>query len=294
MEYPSTEASCDGNTASSSVSQKLQLGVVCDIEEEVQVVFNYNFIECGDVSSRFQYLDEFGESDGDETRYTCSEDAMFAAGSTSAITRRVPTVSMETDLWWKDNALPECFTIIDLPAESQDSSSSSLSLGPIIGGVVGGIAAICIAVVAFFYLKSRKTNHQNQPTKQEVVHTETREPVGPARQHENVLPHPHSGTRTVNSYPTSGAPASYPNSGVPASTGTYRMPVEPPSSPPQRDGHRHARRQDAYVPQFKDQSRSVTALPIASATPVVDNDDEEDTRGGGSSQEPSGRVLGDP
>lgn len=203
MTFPPVDAFCDGNTEPVVVQHALQLGVECNN------VFDYGtmYAECTDRGHRFESYNEFGATG---SRYTCVSEASFNRNSQTSFVRTVPEVSIETDLIWGTEAPNTCWTsgvgigevltltasptgapVADatesptsLPTTSPAnapfggpdpneprSSDSGSSMTVILGGAIGGVVVICIAVVAIVYIKRRGAEDSTNTPKEKVEET---------------------------------------------------------------------------------------------------------------------------
>lgn len=65
-------------------------------------------MECGELSDKFEQLDEFGMPG---PRYTCTQSAVFPIGSTQSATQTLPLVSIETDPTWSFDPDASCVSL---------------------------------------------------------------------------------------------------------------------------------------------------------------------------------------
>lgn len=149
----------------------MQLGIVCD--DVNAVTHSDRYLECGAKSNQFEHLDDFGQVG---TRWTCAEGAVFPASTTPSI-QVVAAVSIETDDLWATSAPAFCLDIVPTdPTASPVSSPASAPVpvavverdsnaGAIVGGVLGCLAIIMVAVVLIVYFKLQNSRGVGQNAK---------------------------------------------------------------------------------------------------------------------------------
>jgi hypothetical protein len=126
VDYPENEAFCDSNPANATIGQNLQLGVRCD-ENETYAGKVYNldlFFDCGEVSTQFDYLDEFGTKNGTGQNISCFQTLTIPRGSSKSDIQKVPGLSMETDESWQTTKIIGCYKIVPINPPSSPSAST--------------------------------------------------------------------------------------------------------------------------------------------------------------------------
>jgi hypothetical protein len=108
IEYPETSAYCKGNLVDTSVRHAVQLGIYCPGFDTAAFFYNSYFLECGKISTQFDYI---GDVSGHYSRFTCYESAIFAENSNQSVAQSVPALSIGTDKVWEQSANDlSCFT----------------------------------------------------------------------------------------------------------------------------------------------------------------------------------------
>ena len=142
------------------------------------------------------------------------------------------------------------------------NSGSSNSIGPIIGGVVGGIAVICATLLGLFYMKNQRGRSESAGMPGKAPAEIDGQDFAPPRMNE--------ASTLENSVSTYATPMSQPSSPQ------NHIPRSPPANPDRL--HRSAGQNQArvarypspepqeYMPNFKDQVRTV--VPTVEATPL--------------------------
>jgi hypothetical protein len=111
VQYPETSAYCDGNLVDTSVRHAVQLGIYCSDFDTTALFYNDYFLECGNISSQFDYIDDMS---GNFSRFTCYESAVFAENSNQTVVLSVPALSIGTDEEWEQSANDlKCFDLIN-------------------------------------------------------------------------------------------------------------------------------------------------------------------------------------
>lgn len=173
---------------------------------------------------------------------------------------------------------PTVPTIPDLGATNQppevapmSSESSSANIGPIIGGAIGGLLAICVTIFGVFYMQRKDRSEPAKSGRRDPTETDG-------------LDYP---PRTTEASPVEPSVSVY---ATPVSHQPAALPHQVPGSPPARPrdlqgsaGHSPARvpkyssrlSRPSYGPNFKDQARSVappvSVVPTVEATPMNDS-----------------------
>lgn len=158
MTYLEGDVSCDNNDKAIDVNHAVQLAILCWLAPDNPQFFTLDgFVECGEKSHQFAYLNLSGESGAYRT---CAEGASFQAGSSSANKLTIPDVSMKTDNAWNSEFVGNCLqtpiTDSGPPSGSTARSSESSSTGAIVGGVFGGLAAVAVVAALVVVLKRRR------------------------------------------------------------------------------------------------------------------------------------------
>jgi hypothetical protein len=110
IEYPETSAYCEGNLVDTSVRHAVQLGIYCPDFDTTAFFYNDYFLECGNISTQFGYIDDVS---GNYSRFTCYESAIFAENSNQSVAQSVPALSIGTDEVWEQPAnVLKCFDLI--------------------------------------------------------------------------------------------------------------------------------------------------------------------------------------
>lgn len=147
------------------------------------------------------------------------------------------------------------------PSPASDDDSSSVPIGAIIGGALGGVLITCVAVVAIWLLKSR-SNARDSGSGKEIV-DQTKD----ASHGSELAREGESTSGYTSATPTTSGPSSNP-----ASVGTAtRVSHDPPTASEEMKQKNKKKSQPAPV-QFKDQCQSVLGVPLATAAVVEDDD----------------------
>lgn len=152
-----------------------------------------------------------------------------------------------------------------------DGESSSVPVAAIIGGAVGGVAVLSLALIAIVYLKSRSNNRAGGTGEKVVEHTadpsrgsDSGREIGSTGGYTSATP------RSAGSVSTPG-PAS---SGSAAMGAATRVSHDPPTGSEElnRPKKKKNSRPAATPVQYKDQCQSVLGVPLASAQVVPDDE----------------------
>jgi hypothetical protein len=109
IEYPETSAYCEGNLIETSVRHAVQLGIYCP-DYSMDFAYKDFFLECGNISTQFDNIDDLS---GNDSRFTCYESAVFAENSNQSNVHSVPALSIGTDEVWQQSANDfSCFDLI--------------------------------------------------------------------------------------------------------------------------------------------------------------------------------------
>jgi hypothetical protein len=124
IEYPETSAYCDGNLVDTSVRHVVQLGIYCSDFDTTAFFYNDYFLECGNITTQFDYIDDMS---GNFSRFTCYESAIFAENSNQTNVLSVPALSIGTDEEWEQSANDlKCFDLINTRVVPTDAPTIPL------------------------------------------------------------------------------------------------------------------------------------------------------------------------
>lgn len=160
------------------------------------------------------------------------------------------------------------------------TSSSSSNIGPIVGGVIGGLALICLCGVLILYVRKRNGLDSSAKQKPNVLplsgknHTDDhhhRDPEDPGPNN-NEEPTPDDTPTVDETLSAYAVPVSFQD--MPPATPTKISQSSTKSSVAENDA---TPKDHLKLPAFKDQARSVEPtpsfyLPTVDATPVEDRD----------------------